>query len=837
MAKRFLWTLLQLLIPLCVLAQNDATIYGVVTDEFKNPIELANIGIPELNIGTTSRSDGSFKLNIPSGKEYIIQFSHVSFTTYEQRVTVKSGDRQKIRVLMKPKSGQLDIFEIRREPNRITPMTPIDVSVVKEIPSVNGGVESLLLHQGTGVSSNNELSSQYSVRGGNFDENLVYVNDIQIYRPFLIRSGQQEGLSFINADMVGSILFSSGGFEPRYGDKMSSVLDITYRTPRKFAGSVSASLLGGSVHLEDASKNKRFTQIHGLRYRTNQYILGSLDTDGAYRPSFTDYQGYFTLGMLTNLEFSFLGSYARNRYQFIPETRETEFGTVNEALRLTIFFDGQEIDDYETYFGAFTTKYQVTHNTELKFITSAYRTFESETFDIEGAYRLDELERDLSKPTLGDVSFNRGVGSFINHARNFLDATVLSAEVKGTWTGNKNPWKWGMRYQHDIINDEISEWEMIDSNDYSVPYFPNDEVELSEVIKSKNSIATNRYMGYVQKTIATSIDTSDLTIIGGMRFNYWDFNNQFLLSPRVTAAFKPNWEHDHLFRASWGYYHQPPFYREMRDLFGNINQDIKAQTAIHYVLASDYNFEAWNRPFKFVTEIYYKQLNNIIPYEIDNVRIRYYAENNAKGYGTGIDLKLNGEFVSGIESWLSMSVMQTQEDIEDDFYYNYLNEAGDRIFFGISEDQTVVDSVKVEPGFIPRPTDQRVNFAMFFQDYLPNNETFQMHLNLLWGSGLPFGPPSYSRYKDTLRIPPYRRVDIGFSAQLLKEKDKRTKDLPARSPFRHFSNIWISAEVFNLLQVNNTISYIWVRDSRNREYGVPNFLTSRRLNLKLIARF
>ena len=829
-----------------VFSQQKAILYGTITDEKGNGLEGAHVKVVQQpQIITSTNKSGKYKLEVPATREITIAFTHVSFSDKLLPFNLKPGENYEHSVSMKEKAHQYSEFEIKGQQEIPATMQKIDPKIVQYVPSASGHFEAILFSQ-PGVSSNNELSSQYSVRGGNFDENLVYVNGIQVYRPFLVRAGQQEGLSFINSDLVESILFSAGGFEAKYGDKMSSVLDITYKEPTKFAGSVSGSLLGAAVHVEDASKDYRFTQIHGLRYHTNQYVLGALETTGSYKPSFTDYQGYFTYDISDELELGFLANFSQNKYNFIPETQQTDFGNINQALRLTVYFDGQEVDKFTTYFGAFTANYRPTHNMSYQFTTSAFKTSEEETFDILGQYWLDELERDLGDDEFGEVAFNRGVGSYLHHARNYLDALVYNAEIKGQNFDKNNTLLWGLKYQYEDIQDELSEWKLLDSAGYSLPnrsdsvgYIipslqPEQTIELSEVHKSQNHIQSNRISGYIQENLQFYLaDTSKITLTGGTRFNYWSFNRQLLFSPRATISFQPKKLPNTSFRFASGYYQQPPFYREMRDLNGNINTDIKAQTSIHFVLGSDYFFKAWGRPFKYTAEGYYKILENLIPYELDNVRIRYYATNNSKGDAMGVDMKVHGEFVKGVDSWASLSVMRIREDIVDDYYYEYYNASGEKIISGFTFDQVATDSVKFEPGYIPRPTDQRVNFGLFFQDYIPKNPNFKMHLNLLYGTGLPFGPPSFERYKDTLRIPPYRRVDIGFSAQLLSEKKK----LRDKNPFRFLKSIWASLEVFNLLEIDNTISYIWIKDVTNRQYAVPNHLTSRRINAKLIFRF
>ena len=843
-SKHTFLSILFLIGSLAILAQTS-TIKGQLTGVDGEAIAFADIGIPGTKFITTSTEKGNYQLEVPADRDVTIIFSHVSYEPFNLQLNLTDGSIEKRDLKLVSQAIIGDEFILTEERFREKPMRIIEVGDVRLNPSITGSVESLLPSRALGVSNSNELSSQYSVRGGNFDENLIYVNGILVYRPFLVRSGAQEGLSFVNGDLVEDISFSSGGFEAKYGDKMSSVLDITYKKPEKFAGSVSAGLLGANVHLENASDNKRFTQLHGFRYFTNQYLLASTDVRGDYRPFFLDYQTYLTYSVNTEWEFGFLGNFSQNKYQFKPENRQASFGTIGSAIGLNAFFDGQEVDDYRTGFGAFTTTWTPRYDLNIRWITSAFQTQETETFDIEAAYRLSELETDLSKESFGDEAFLIGTGSYLDHARNELNAVVFATEIQGDFKPNNHSWLWGLRYQSDDIEDELREWSMIDSVGFSVPYDGQD-VNLYETIRSFNRIATNRIMGYLQRDWNFELNEHQLYFTAGGRFHYWDLNNQTTWSPRLQMAYKPSWnkktvqpngdttlnQRDWLFRASWGYYHQPAFYREMRDLFGQVNPAIRAQTSIHYVLGVDHNFKILKRSFKFVGEAYYKQLDNIIPYELDNVRIRYYAENNAKGYARGIDLKLNGQFVKGIESWASISLMQTMEDIQDDQYQLYITAFDDTAIASPIKYQQTIDSTTIYPGYIPRPTDQRVNFALTFQDYLPKYRFIQMHLSILVGTGLPTGPPSYTRYKDIFRMPPYRRVDIGFSARL-KEEGKESK-IPA---FNYIKSAWFSMEVFNLLAVNNTISYLWIKDARNVEYGVPNYLTGRRVNAKLVVKF
>ncbi len=827
-----------------VCAQETATVSGTLKNSKGEPLQYANIAIlgePEVVI---SDAKGFFTIKIPANQNIKIGISFIGHKTLLQTFNLSPGENADFSsVLINTVTG-METYDHVEEGNRGDPMVRIEPKLAKNFVGPNESVEAILKTL-PGVSSNNELSSQYSVRGGNFDENLVYVNDIQIYRPFLIRAGRQEGLSFINSNLVSDIKFSAGGFGAKYGDKMSSVLDVTYKEPEEFGGSFTASLQGASVHIEGASKNHRLTFLTGVRYKTNQYVLQSLDTDGEYRPSFLDAQTYITYDINEKWEIGFLGNVAQNKYKFIPDTRQTEFGTINQALQLTVFFDGQEVDQFQTYFGAISNTFTPKEGLELKFITSAFSTLEDEKFDIEGGYRIDELERDLGSDEFGDVKFNRGVGTFMDHARNTLDANVINVEHKGKKIAGNHTTFWGVKYQHEFIEDKISEWGFVDSTGFFIPQGADSIgytdalaqgeqlLELNEVLKSKVTLNSSRYSSYLQRSWVWEKDTVNYTFTAGARGAFWDLNEELIVSPRVAFSVEPNWKRDFLFRLAGGVYYQPPFYREMRDFDGNINRNIKSQRSYQAVLGSDYNFEAWGRPFKFTTEVYYKHMENVIPYELDNVRIRYHATNNANAQAAGVDMKINGEFVKGVESWFSMSVSKVREDLVDDRKVTYLNSDGDTIISGFTANNVIADSLEVGPGWIPRPTDQRVNFALYFQDYIPKLPSLKMHIALYYATGLPFGPSDdHERYKATLRIPAYRRVDMGFS-YLLKKAEKHGKS----KIIGNFENIWISAEVFNLLQINNVISYLWVKDVTNRNYAVPNYLTSRQINVKLHFEF
>ncbi|MBU0490089.1 MAG: TonB-dependent receptor [Bacteroidetes bacterium] len=846
---RHILLFLVLLISVNGFSQQIARVKGRITNEDGVPQETVYVSIYGMPYGTASDSLGNYNLKVPANVTFTVVYKSLGFKPQPVKFEpMLPGTEISKNIVLVVASFSLPPIDITEEILKFEAVhyTKVDPKYAYNIPAPSGsGVTELVKRIGLGTSGNNELSSQYNVRGGNYDENLVYVNGVEIYRPFLVRSGQQEGLSFPNSDLIEDISFSAGGFEAKYGDKMSSVLDIRYKKPVEFKGSAAFSLLGGSMHLEGTTMHGRLAYLIGVRQKSNQYLLKSLETKGAYRPSFSDVQTFLTYTMTETWDLSFLGNFSRNVFRMVPETRQTDFGTIKEALRLTIYFDGQEADAFRTLSGALISDHNPNKNLNLKFILSAFHSVESETFDIMGQYRIDQLENDMGKDEFGDVAFNRGIGTFLNHARNSLDAYVANASHKGTYIKGKSTLSWGARFQYEDILDKLDEWQMIDSAGYTLPIQVDSPgyvnpglqeyqlLEMQNVVKTTQSLISYRTDGYFQNTWDFVRDSSHSSLCAGIRANYWNQNNQITVSPRLIYSYKPRWKKPYIFRASAGFYHQPPFYRELRNMDGNLNFDLKAQESIHFVLGAEHQLRIWGRPFKYVTEIYYKYLDNLVPYEIDNVRIRYYAENSARGYATGIDMKLNGEFVKGIESWVSMSFMNTMEDIKDDFYYDYFNQDGERIIPGYTFDRVAVDSIRYEPGYIPRPTDQRLNFSLFFQDYLPKNPNFKMHLNLVYGTSLPFGPPSFERHKDTLRIPSYRRVDIGFSAQLLSEDKK----LPEKNPLRFFKTIWLSLEVFNLLQVNNTISYLWVKDVTDRQYAIPNYLTPRQLNAKIVFNF
>lgn len=812
-------------------AQAQTQIFGFVSDENGKPLDGARVSIGEFY--TLANTDGTFKLTCLPGKNQIVLFQNYAHLPDTAIVNLQKNQKVEVNKKLLLLTNILGIADVVDRKARFDNQVSISTKSIEAFVGPNSGVEGILKLQ-SGVSSNSELSNQYSVRGGNFDENLVYVNGIEVYRPFLVRNGQQEGMSFINSLMVSNVNFSSGGFEARYGDKMASVLDITYRKPNKFGLSLEGSLLGGNLVYEDRVANERLSILVGARYRTNQLLVGALDTEADFIPQFTDIQSYLSYDLTDEWEINFLGNYSRNLFQVVPESRTTDFGTLQESLRLNVFFDGREDYDFTTRFGALGAKYRPHKDIQLTFQASVFQTTEQEYFDVLGAYRLGELNTNLGSDQFGDISFTRSIGGFQNYARNYLDAIVSNLSHNGIYNQDDVTYRWGVKLQSEDIIDRYKEWERIDSAGFNVPnnsgfnfdslivtsvdaqgnplagnvyssVLEEDELNLFESFQSRVQVSSFRVTAYAERSQIIPIDSAgDLFYNIGIRSHYWSFNEQNVISPRASISYKPDWTKDMVFRFASGFYYQPPFYREMRNLDGGLNDDIRAQRSIHFVLANDYQLKIWNRPFKMVTELYYKHFSSLIPYDLDNVRIRYRAENSAKGFATGIDYRINGEFVPGIDSWASVSVMTIQEDIEGD-----------------------------GAGYLARPTDQRFNFKIFFQDYLPNDPTFRVSLTLAYGSGLPFGPPQATAAERVFRLPAYRRVDIGFSKVLKSESKKYDSKF-----LNNFKSVWIGLEVFNLLDITNTISYLWIKDiSTAREYAVPNFLTPRLLNVKLVAKF
>ena len=822
-------------LSLTINAQQVGTISGKVKDPDGKPLFGASIGVIGKAIGVYSKDDGSFTFQVPANENLQVIISYTGLKQDTFNIRLIPGEKKEIISKMTGKIYQITEFTVYDKSLKSENATPIDPKIVKMIPTPNQSVEDILKTL-PGVSSANELSSTYNVRGGNYDENLVYINDFEVYRPMLVRSGQQEGLSVINPDMVDGIKFSAGGFDAKYGDKLSSVLDIRYRRPKKFGGSVSASLLGASLELENQSKTGKFYYMLGGRQKSNQYLLNTFETEGEYKPSFTDVQILTGVDISKKLNVEVFGNYARNRYTLVPQSRETNFGTINDAKRFTVYFEGQELDKYETFTGSFSATFKPKPKLSLKLIGSYYKSHEEENFDILGQYFLDQLENDLGKDDFGNVAFNLGVGSFLNHARNTLDGEIFSLEQKGEIINESSLWQWGIKIQQETFSDKLHEWYYNDSAGFSINSYRdsmNPQIILNDVVIGKNNLTTHRINGYIQNTWQIT-DTTRLVLTTGIRANYSDLNEELIISPRVSVTYKPRGKKNLSLRAAGGFYYQPPFYRELRGSDGKLYPDVKAQKSIHAVIGGDMTFLALGREFKLTAEVFYKSLENLIPYKVDNLRLRYLPQFTSKGYSQGIDLRLFGDFVPGAESWLSVSYLQTEEDLRGDFYYRYFDEEGKEIFPGASNSRPV-DSTKVEPGYIPRPADQRLTFGVFFQDYLPKFPSYKMQLSLIFGTALPFGPPGNNRYTDLLRTPTYRRVDIGFSKQLIGDEVKKK---PQGKFMKNFESMWVGLEVFNLLQVSNVASYTWITDVTNaRKYAVPNYLTGRQLNIRLTAQF
>ncbi len=876
-----------LLIALLLVAYHtsaqEVEMTGRCLDMKKQPIENVRIYCDKCTETVSySNERGEYVLIAPQDDSVHVVFR---IDDYEEERRFETAGRRTMRLREVVFSFQQEeIIDVNSQVNDPFVVPKLSTVDVRNLPRTQ--VEYLIALT-TAAVSNNELSSNYNVRGGNYDENLVYVNGFLINRPFLTRSGQQEGLSFINSALVQDVRFSAGGFDAQYGDKLSSVLDITYRTPKTFHGSLMASLLGVEGHVEGTS-GSRFNYMVGLRYRANGYLLNSLPAKGAYNPVFYDGQALLNYDITEKLLWSTIIHFSSNNYRFQPQTQQTDFGTANEAYRFNVYFEGQEQTRFQTGTVGTALKYKPSERVNLDFYGSVFRTDEREYFDILGQYYINELETDPSKEQYGDSIGVLGIGSYLNHARNRLQASLYSIYHNGRWTIVDKRFNrdssgiishdllWGVKFRYDDINDVLSEWTYIDSAGYSVPQDVNDKVELFETIKSKTHLINQRYTGFLQlnsmwskgkknyvaevkrrrtvngeKETETYYDTvpvsyGRLALSTGVRFGYTSFNNEFYVTPRIALTYFPRKyleqdgkikRRDVRYRFATGLYYQPPLYREFRYFDGTIHPDVQAQKSLHVVGGMDYFFNMKNRdePFKFSAEAYYKYMWDVNTYEIINVRTRYYANNDVVAYAAGLDFNLHGQFVKGVESFFKIGFLTTKENVLGDYYYDYYNAEGEKIIFGYSDDQTVTDSVRVNPGYIPRPTDQLLNIGVLFQDRMPGFESFSAQLGLQFNSALPYGPPDFVRYKDTLRLKSYFRVDLGLSYDLLYKSQRGLKE-PGKFAKR-FSSAVISFEVFNLLGINNILSKQWIQDVEGKYYAIPNYLTQRRFNLKLLVRF
>ncbi|MDB4302752.1 carboxypeptidase-like regulatory domain-containing protein [bacterium] len=797
-----------------------ATVRGVILDVFDQPIPSVNITFG--NTGAISDLDGYYLIEITANQDIPITYSHIGHKNVQATLNLSNNEDYEFNPVMKTDIEQIATVVISgRENKRVEGITTLSPEAIRRMPSAISGVTSLLTSL-PGINSNNELSTQYAVRGGNYDENLVYVNEIEVYRPFLIRSGQQEGLSFVNDDLTSSVDFSAGGFQAKFGDKLSSVLDITYRKPTEMQASLDASLLGVSVSAGGISDDGKFTGIVGLRYRDNSLFVNAKETQTNFKPTFLDAQTYLSYKFNNKLEIGFLGNIAINKYSYKPLTRQTNFGTLADPVALLVFYEGQEEDKYDTYFGALKATYVASQNYTAKFIGSVYQTQEQEYFDILAQYRLGEVDTSIGSENLGDVTFSEGIGSQLTHARNNLDALIVNLEHKGNATIGENEIEYGVKFTHEDIRDRVQEYEIIDSAGFSIrpplvdfanlqPYEPfTSEIVPYTNIRAQNDVQINRLSGYGQWSRRTTIGSSDLWLNAGVRAHNWTVSGQDIqsttqtvFSPRGQVSLKPNWDRDMLFRLSGGVYHQPPFYRELRDSTGTVRPGVKAQKSIHIVLGNDYSFSLWDRPFTLNSEVYYKKLTNVNPYTLDNVRIRYRASNNAVAYAYGLDLRLAGEFVPGTESWISLGYLKTEENIDD-------------------------------KGYIFRPTDQRLKIGMLFQDYVKVVPNLKGYLNLQYNTGLPGGSPSYADpYNFQERLPDYKRVDLGVSYVLIDATRPKEEGV-----FKYFKELTLGAEIFNIFDVQNSISNTFVRDVYTKvQYSIPNYLSPRVFNVRLTAKF
>lgn len=824
-------------------------IRGGVADSSGKALDLVNVVVKEdQKYATQTDAKGSYELKIPAGKKYTIVYTYLSKILYTRSVQLKKNDDVQISFQVDAPVSTLKTIEVVDQTNRTQGISSIKVSEIL-MPDAGGGIEAYLASQSLGVNKSNELSANYSVRGGNFDENLVYVNDFEIYRPYLMRSGQQEGLSFVNPNLVGNIKFSSGGFQSKFGDKMSSVMDVTYKRPSAWGGSVSASLLGVAAHIEGCNKDpRRFTFLLGFRQKNSQYILGSLDTKGEYSPNFLDVQFFGNLMINEKWSMEVISNYARNQFIFIPNTQTTTFGSVSAVKQLEMAFEGQEIDNYQSITNGLSFIYKPKENIRIKFLGSVYNDQEKENFDIRADYRIGDVQTDPSQSNYGKVTNYDGIGGLQNWARNTLFLDVYTAATRGSWFIKHHEVQWGVDYKHEVIVDKVSQWDRLDSAGYSLPFtvqgqknFYGDSVPLNNmaavnldnVLKGSFNLNSNRVTAFLQDTWRFG-DSSRFSLNYGVRFQYWDVNKEPFITPRVQFSARPNLKRDIILTLSGGLYYQPPFYREMRAYDGTVNTNLKAQKSAQVVAGFNYAFKAWNRPFSFVMEAYYKYLWDVVSFDYDNTLIRYSGKNDAKGYATGVDLRLNGQLAEGAESWLSMSFLNTQNIIDGATKTVYLDSNGKQVTFINSVTRpTIKDTVTRAIGYQPRPTDQLVTFNLFFSDHIPRWPFIKLNINLVFGSGLPVKAPNATYYDNSFRLPFYKRVDMGFAAQLWDPKWAKKKTATSKA----FKSVWLSLDVLNIFGIQNVVSYIWIKDFYNNQYAVPNNLTGRRVNLKVVFNF
>ncbi len=765
------------------------TLTGKVVDEENNAIELASVSCAQQGKMVMTDLKGEFTITLKSQDSVVVKFSMVGYNS-RKRVFRNPRGKQNVSITL-PSMAALGEVVVTEKKRQTSGTEKIDIKDIKQNPSASGNAVEELIQQQAGVSTHNELSSQYNVRGGSFDENSVYINNVEVYRPFLVRSGQQEGLSIINADMVEEVAFSSGGFESKYGDKMASALDIKYKRPKKNEASFTASLLGANLYAGIATK--KFTMTHGLRYKTNRYLLGSLETNGEYKPNFLDYQTYISYTPNQRWTVDLIANISENHYNFRPTDRETSFGTMQDVKSFKVYFDGQEKDVFRTLFGSMAITRHFTPNTHLSLIASAFYTKEQETYDIQGQYWLDDSQ----------TSENLGVGTYMEHARNFLKGHVESFKIMLNHKMKHHDIEAALTYKMEKVEEKSKEYEMRDSSGYSIPHTP-DRLDMIYSLNSTNEINSHRLEGYIQDAFKFSSGTDNATYYTlnyGVRFSHWAFNRETVVSPRLSLAIIPAFNNDITFRLATGLYYQTPFYKELRDTttvngvtIATLNNKIKSQRSIHFIAAMDYRFKVKERPYKFTAEAYYKILSNLIPYNVNNVKVTYYGQNMAEGHTAGIDFKLFGEFVPGTDSWVTFSLMSTKQ--------------------------------KVNGKSIPLPTDQRYAINLHFTDYFPGTDKWKMTLKLAYADGLPFGPPHKGLEGLNFRAPAYKRADIGMSYRAYDNDERKERSI--------FKNIWVGIDCLNIFGISNVNSYYWVTDVTNQRYAVPNYLTGRQINGKVI---
>ena len=791
MKQRILILSLFIATVLSAMAQSF-TLKGRVIDENNNPVELASVSCLSQGKATVTSLKGEYSITLHSADSVVIKFSMLGYRT-KTRVLRNPKGTQTLQIVLLSDSRTLGEVSVTGQKIQSGQTQELSTKQLKQMPSVTGNAVEELIQSQAGVSTHSELSSQYNVRGGSFDENSVYINNIEVFRPFLVRSGQQEGLSVINPNMVDKIGFSTGGFAAKYGDKMSSALDIIYRRPKRFEASFDASLLGGSAFV--GFSNKKFAWANGFRYKTNRYLLGTLETNGEYKPNFLDYQTYLNYRPNSRWSIDFIGNISDNHYNFIPHDRETRFGTLENVRSFKVYFDGQEKDLFRTYFGSLSITRHLGDSTSVTLIGSAFSTNEQEKYDIQGQYWLTQTE----------TSENLGVGTYFQHARNYLKARVASVKLMGKHTAKQHHIEGAVTYKIENIEENSAEYEMRDSAGYSIPHTGKD-LNMIYSLRARNELHANRLEVYLQDTwrfrSGSDVDSAQTlyTLNYGLRFAHWNFNRETILSPRVSLSIIPAFNQNLSFRIASGLYYQSPFFKELRDTttrngvtYATLNKKIKSQRSIHLIAGLDYRFNMKQRPFKFSAEIYYKILGNIVPYSVNNVKVTYYGDNVASGHAAGIDMKLFGEFVPGTDSWLSLSFMDTKMKLN-----------------GLS---------------VPMPTDQRYALNLYFTDYFPGTNRWLMNLKLAYADGLPFSAPHRELERNTFRALAYRRADIGMSYRLLNNEDRHSKSI--------FKNIWIGVDCLNLLGINNVNSYYWITDVTNQQFAVPNYLTGRQINAKV----